>query len=194
MDNPFTPSPDSGNGNPATASPAETTADIAQSGSELVAKHRKERSDKGKSRAARSGKAQQQVETEIATPVAQLNLELVKKSVASLVSTVDAVVTRSVYTRCKKLSVETEQSGVLVQAAAVSKSEQEIVSESVSVIFARSAFLVQHAPEVMLGMFLITYTARIVTVMKTLDSIEAKLKKAKRVPESPLKNEPETSE
>jgi hypothetical protein len=45
---------------------------------------------------------------------------------------------------------------------------------------ARSDFLIRHAPEVMLGCVLISYSVRVVGTLKRLDELEARLEKAKK--------------
>lgn len=173
--------------------PTETTAQVQQSASELVAKHRKQRADKGKPRGARKDEVAPSSNLAPSDPLFQLNVELVKKSVTALVSTVDTIVVRRIYNKSKALGADDGVAQEYAHTAGLSKNEAEIISECTASIMARSDFLIRHAPEVMLGCVVISYSVRVVGTLKRLDELEAQMKAAKSKKNvTPL--EPRTSE
>jgi len=159
------------------SSQSESTAQVQQSATELASKHRKQRADKGKPRGPRK-----ESEPEATTPLApndplfQLNIELVKKSVAALVGTCDAIVFRRIRNKAIGLGCQEGLAVEYAQAATLSKDEAQIISECSAAIMARSEFLVRHAPEVMLGCVVISYGVRVTTTMTRLSALEDQIK------------------
>jgi hypothetical protein len=157
----------------------ETASEASASAAELVTKHRKQRKDKGQLRGPRSQKSEDQASdvSPIDPRIAKLNIELVKKAIASLTSAADAFVTRTVFNKAIRLGCEKEVAGNFAASAALSTNEIEIVSECTSVIVARSEFLTKYAPEAMLLCVVGAYSLRVVTTFHRLDALETKLKK-----------------
>lgn len=166
----------------------ESTAVIEQQTQPLVEKHtRKKRSDAGKPRSIRDTP---QVQGQMLDPANALNLELVKKSVAATVSAVDGVVCRKIGSKCQRLQVPVALGQELVANVALTPGEQEIISESTTLIFQRYEFLMRHAPEVMLASVMAAWGLRIVTVTKKLDAIEEAVKAAKKKAEGESSSQP----
>jgi hypothetical protein len=164
--------------------PAETVSDVQQSASTLVAKHRKQRADKGKPRGNNAKPASNEATAPDVLspndPVFQLNVELVKKSVSALIGTVDSIVVRRIYNKSKSLGCDDGLCKEYVQAAGLTVDESKIMAECTASIMARSDFLIRHAPEVMLGCVMISYGVRITTTLKRLDDLEQRMLKTKK--------------
>jgi hypothetical protein len=163
--------------NPEGNTQAEDSTAVRQSAAELVEKHKKQRSDKGKPRGPRN---KANTESAVATPVpdavVQLNIELVKRSVTALVKTTDSIITRRIYNKTIALGADKNVATEYAQAAGLSIDESQIIAECTAVIVGRSDFLIQHAPEAMLACVVIMYGVRVVGTFKRLDELEAALK------------------
>lgn len=164
-----------------TETSTESSEDVKQSTIELVEKHksRKQRSDKGIPRGPR-GSSPQAVQAQNIDPTLQLNLELVKKSIAALVKTGDAIVVRRVYSRARRLGCDDALAKEYALTIGLTQDETQIISECTSVIFARSEWLIAHAPEVMLACVAISYTTRTLTVLSRLYKIEEEMKEREK--------------
>lgn len=164
----------------------EDPASVASSTGELVAKHRKQRSDAGVPRGPRKPKVETQVvETDTAL---QVNLELVQKSVEAIVGAIDGILCRRIALKAKRLGCDDQLAEEFWRTAGMTKSEAEVISKSTSAIFARHEILARYAPEIMLGCVVTAYGVRMVTVIKRLDDIEQKqLKSRNHEPASPAK-------
>jgi len=156
----------------------ESAADVQQSTIELVEKHksRKQRSDKGQKRGPRGTNQEAQVPLQNIDPALQLNLELVKKSIAAIVKTGDAIVVRRIYSKARRLGCDDALGKEYALAAGITADEQQIISECSAVIMARSEWMMRHAPEAMLGCVVVSYSVRVLTVMNRLDKLEQELK------------------
>jgi hypothetical protein len=165
--------------NPVTESPAT----IEQQTAPLAEKHKRAtRSDKGKPRQPRE---QAQVQGQVFDPANAVNLELVKKSVSAIFGAVDGLVCRSIGTKAGKLGVDATLADSLVQSVALTRSEQEIISESTALICIRYEFIMRHAPEFMLAGVMASWGVRIVTVHRKLDALEEAIKEARKKAQAP---------
>lgn len=165
-------------GSPQADSVNESSADVQQSTAALIEQHqRKKRSDAGKSRKVRESP---QVQGPIIDPANAVNLELVKKSVASIVGAIDGLACRSLAGKSRRLGLPEPETTALVDAAALTRGEQEIISESTALICQRYDFIMRHAPEAMLACVMAAWGVRIVTVSRKLDAIEHLLKERQK--------------
>jgi len=173
--------PPNTSGIPEGNSQAEDSAQVRQSAAELVEKHKKQRSDKGKPRGPRNKtNSENSAVTPIPDPVLQLNIELVKRSVTALVKTTDSIVCRRIYNKSLALGADKNVASEYAQAAGLSIDESQIIAECTAVIVGRSDFLIRHAPEAMLACVVIMYGVRVVGTFKRLDELEASLKAKER--------------
>lgn len=158
-------------------SPSENSADVQQSATELVEKHKKQRSDKGKPRGPRTKvDASTTAPAPIPDPLLQLNIELVKRAVAALTKTTDAIIVRRIYNKSLAIGADENLAKEYAQTAGLSVDESQIISECTAVIVGRSDFLIRHAPEAMLAVVVIMYGVRVVSTFKRLDEMEAAAK------------------
>lgn len=160
----------------------ESSASMQSSAAALVAKHtRAKRSDAGKPRGPRKP---EQVEGPVVDTTNIVNIELVKKSAAAIVGAIDGLVCRGIEGKARRIRLPEDMATEVVNSVMLTRSEQEIISESTALICQRHEFLMRHAPEFMLGSVLVVWSARIVTVTRKLDHWEKLLKEAAKKKEN----------
>ena len=129
-------------------------------------------------------KQTKQAETENSQAELQVNCELVSDTVESLIKAGDAIVCRTVATKAKRIGCDDETVESLWKAAGITQPEATIVCKASTTIFMRHEFLMKYAPEFMLMSVLSAYSIRVATVMKRLDSMEARFIAEKKKNES----------
>lgn len=103
----------------------------------------------------------------------QVDVELVKKTVQSVIGAIDGAIIRKVYATCYKVSKDDEGSKELARTAGITKDEVAVISECAGVVCQKYNVLGQYAPEIMLLAVTTGYGIRVAFVFRKLNTIIA---------------------
>lgn len=163
---------------------SETPANAIDAGSEVIAKHRKPRSDAGKPRGSYKKKDLQgsvdpvPVSENTQSALVALDAGAIKKGVASLCKAVDAMLVRKTYRASLQITKDDNFSKNLATDVSMVEEERDLISELTATVCVRHEILGRYAPEALLVIAIGSYTTRVITAFRKLNDIEEQLRKA----------------
>lgn len=166
----------------------ETPANVGENSADIIAKHRKKRSDAGKPRGARAARVEvisgggQDRQESSETNSTPLDVESVRKGVSAFLKMVDSLLVRKTYATAKQVTGDEQFSRTLAADVSSPKEENELISDLTANVAQRHEILAKFAPEVLLLAAIGNYGTRVGLAFKQLNDLaetQARLGKPK---------------